>query len=97
VSNIEREECPVHGIDYGVTTTIGADRWCQHCGRPANRLVMVEYVSADQLRAAVDALYSAHDFIGRVTKWTGADEDERDGLLAEIEKHLPAGGGRDAP
>lgn len=53
---IRREECPVHGVDYGVTTTIGADRWCQHCGRPANKLEMVEYVPAEQLRGTVAAI-----------------------------------------
>jgi hypothetical protein len=46
----------------------------------------------DQLAGAVDALYTAHDFIGRVSKWTGDTEDEQAEVLAEIARHLPQGG-----
>ena len=54
---IEREECPVHGIDYGrPSITESGKRWCQRCRMPANELVTVEYVSADQLKGAVEAL-----------------------------------------
>ena len=60
---IRREECPVHGVNYGVTTTIGHDRWCQHCGRPANKLVMVDYVRADLHRGAVAALRTLREYL----------------------------------
>jgi hypothetical protein len=52
------------------------------------------YVPARHLEGAVDALYAAHDFIGRVTGWKGDTREERDELLAEIEKHLPDAGGQ---
>jgi hypothetical protein len=45
-----------------------------------------------QHQGAVEALYSAHDFISRVLGWEGDDDMEQSELLAEIAKHLPVGG-----
>jgi hypothetical protein len=45
-----------------------------------------------QHRGAVEALYSAHDFVSRVLKWEGDDDMEQSELLAEIAKHFPVGG-----
>lgn len=57
-----------------------------------HRFAAVEVVPAEQLEGAVEALYSAHDFISRVLKWEGDDDTEQSELLAEIAKHLPVGG-----
>jgi hypothetical protein len=84
---IRRDECAECGTPM-VAGRILCPRNSEHIGR-----VTVEYVPrADADRGAVDALYSAHDFIGRVLKWEGDDDTEQSELLAEIAKHLPRGG-----
>jgi hypothetical protein len=86
---IQREECPVHGVDYGVTTTIGHDRWCQHCGRPANTLVMVEYVRLNEVRQIIEDLVMVAD--GELEDLTGCDyyrADQREATIRHAGEFL---------
>lgn len=90
MSNIERDQLADFASDRAADwqqTAMGL--------RDLHKLALAENKAlAEQLRGVVEALYTAHDFIGRVSKWTGDTEDEQAEVLAEITRHLPQGGSR---
>lgn len=61
-TTIERDECPVHGPDFGIVSVVQGVEYCGRCRIPASTLVTVEYVLAselERLRAEVEQLREA--------------------------------------